>query len=445
MINLKIVQDADTYLKTNSKIYFLLKKIKDYEERLQYCRKISPGMLIEYEKKWQYLNRKYDQVNVYGIEFVSIGETIPRLFMYLKDRKKRDKKIFHIVLPTFFSYYTAGVVNKKIFDVFGKYIHFVTEENLDFWKYVIVMHSGKMNIEDFGLYDRRDVSYKFNIKVGRPVIRFSDEIEAYAKEKMRQMGIEGKFICLHAREAATKTKNFFSAYDDTSVVDADINTYGSACRYMQKSGYQVVRLGKDESKECLIEGIIDYANCFYDELMDFYLMANCKFLLGGMAGIIAIASFWGRPILQTNALSFCYGQESLPRTEYDMYVPKKFYSKRENRVLNLYETLNVSYKCDRYNRYFIEEGIEVIDNTEEEILNAIIEMDEKLNHTWIQTEDEIKCMDKYWKIIDLWKNEHKLAYISKKDGGQGREMFPKPICYSYLKENLYLLDMKELI
>ena len=214
---------------------------------------------------------------------------------------------------------------------------------------------------------------------------------------------------------------------------------------MQKSGYQVVRLGKDESKECLIEGIIDYANCFYDELMDFYLMANCKFLLGGMAGIIAIASFWGRPILQTNALSFCYGQESLPRTEYDMYVPKKFYSKRENRVLNLYETLNVSYKCDRYNRYFIEEGIEVIDNTEEEILNAIIEMDEKLNHTWIQTEDEIKCMDKYWKIIDLWKNEHKLAYISKKDGGQGREMFPKPICYSYLKENLYLLDVKELI
>ena len=127
MINLKIVQDADTYLKTNSKIYFLLKKGKDYEERLQYCRKISPGMLIEYEKKWQYLNRKYDQVNVYGIEFVSIGETIPRLFMYLKDRKKRDKKIFHIVLPTFFSYYTAGVVNKKIFDVFGKYIHFVTE------------------------------------------------------------------------------------------------------------------------------------------------------------------------------------------------------------------------------------------------------------------------------------------------------------------------------
>ena len=37
-------------------------------------------------------------------------------------------------------------------------------------------------------------------------------------------------------------------------------------------------------------------------------------------------------------------------------------------MLNLYESWDASFKCDRFNERFEEEGIEVIDNTEEEIL-----------------------------------------------------------------------------
>lgn len=424
---------------------YLLEKIEEYIDVMQSHKSSSIRLIRGYERKWKYLKQRYDKVCIYGVQFVSIGETIPRLFMYMKDKKKRSKNDFHVVLPTFFQgYYIGGIVNTKIFDIYKKCIYFITDKNVDFWKYVIIFHSDKINIENFDSYKYRDISVTFNIEVGKPLIPFSNEIERYAREKMRRMGIRGEYICIHAREVATKTKNFISTYDDTSVVDANINSYGQACDYMRHLGYQAVRIGKDENRVCEIKDVIDYANNFYDELMDFYLLANCKFIIGGMAGIVAVASFWGRPILQVDTLSFCYGQESLPRTEYDLYIPKKFYSRREKRYLNLYETWDISFKCDRYNERFKKEGIEIIDNTEEEIFQATVEMNDKLNHTWKQTEEEKQCMEKYWRIIELWKNKHKLTYVSKKQGGMGKDNISRPICYSYLKENLYLLDVKEL-
>ncbi len=429
-----------------SEIDFLLKKIKEYEDLLQYHKKCSIFKIKKYEDKWQCLCHKYNRIYIYGIDFMGIGETIPRLFMFLQDKDTGDKRNFSLILPIYSpGYYTGGIINNRIFDIYRKQIHFITKKNIDFWKYVAVFHSDRIDIEYFDTYKYRDCSATFLIDVGKPLLSFSSELEQYGRNKLQHMGINDRYICIHAREVATKKKNFISTYDDTSIIDSDINTYGQACGYMQGLGYQSVRLGKDESRKCEIDGVIDYANEFYDELMDFYLLANCKFLIGGMAGIVAVAPFWGRPVLLTNALSFCYGKESLPRTEYDLYIPKKLYSKRKKRFLNLYESWDISFKCDRYNKRFEEEEIEIINNTEEEILNATVEMNEKLDHIWVQTEDEKKCREKYWQIIDAWKGKHRLTYVSRKEGGRGRDMFPYQICYSYLRENMYLLDVEGVV
>ena len=94
--------------------------------------------------------------------------------------------------------------------------------------------------------------------------------------------------------------------------------------------------------------------------MDFYLIANCKFLVGSASGLTSITAFWGRPVLITNLNAFCYGFESLPTTKFDLYIPKKFYSIKDKRYLNLYEMFVISNRCDRYNERFEKEGIQVI-------------------------------------------------------------------------------------
>ena len=102
----------------------------------------------------------------------------------------------------------------------------------------------------------------------------------------------------------------------------------------------------------------------------------------------------------------------------------------------------ISNRCDRYNERFEKEGIQVIGNTEDEILRAIKEMNDKMEGLWEETEYEIICMEKYWKIIDLWKKRHKICLTRKRYGGDGYTMMPMPICYSYIKENMYLLEVE---
>ena len=48
------------------------------------------------------------------------------------------------------------------------------------------------------------------------------------------------------------------------------------------------------------------------------------------------------------------------------------------------------------------------------------------------------------KKLNVWKNNHKAAYTSKVNGGLGLAMYNRPISYSYLKDNMYLLDVKEM-
>lgn len=438
-----MIEVINNYLEKNNKSYFLYKKITDYASRIQIKEKWTINKIIKYEKKWRYINKKYKQINIYGMEFVGIGETIPRIFMYLKNKRNSRKDILELILPTFFPYYSGGIFNEKVFEIFKKDINFITKENIQFWLYAMIVHPVKINIKNFDIYRHREAEV-FLIKEEKSKISFSKEIEVYAKEKMKNMGIKKEYICIHARENATKTKNFYK-YMDTSINDADVNSFKVACNYMQKLDYQVVRMGKDESKECKIEDVIDYANNYYDALMDFYLIANCKFLIGSSAGFTGIASFWGKPVLITNLTVFCYGFEAFPVTEYNMYLPKKFYSKDKKRFLNLYEMLIMSNRCDRYKENFDREGIELIDNSPGEILKATIEINEKINNTWKKTENETAVMKKYWRIMNFWKKNHKTNITRKRCGAEGYQMVPFPISYSFLKDNLWLMDIEELI
>lgn len=425
------------------KTYFLCKKMKEYKKRLQYKAKWSLCKMISYKRRAKYLLKNYNQIYIYGIEFVGIGETLSRLYSYLFDKMQRDNMSYHIVLPIFFPYYKGGIFNRSIFDLFGQYIHFVKEENLFFWLYMFIKYPYRISLDNFAKYERRKVKV-FHIKDGSKIIRFSSEKEVYAKEKMSEMGIQKKYICLHAREVTTKTDNFYP-YPDTSFADVNINSFRKAYEYIEGLGYQAVRMGKDEKRKCEIEGVIDYANDYYDGFMDFWLIGNCKFLIGCGSGLTSISGFFGCPVLLTNLHVLVDGFEGLPLTKHDLYIPKKFYSKRQNRFLNLYEMLDISNWCGRNNYRFAERGIAVIDNSEEEIKDATIEMNEKMDCVWEETEEERRCMEKYWKIINLWKSRHKTTWECKIHGDekQGYIMVFMPICYSFLKRNMYLLNVED--
>lgn len=437
---------------------YLLGCIQEYKNRLMYSTDRREGMKEKkqkvqlfkmykdfivygkkYERRWRRLCNRYKKIRIIGIEFVSIGETIPRLFTAIKDLREESPKTLFVVLPVFFQHYSGGIYNKRIFDLLGRHLYFIRESNISFWLYVAAKHAETLDKSWFHHYDARRAE-RVKVKKGKALVPFTKEQTEEGEARMKQMGITGEFICLHARENRVKELEWVEEMaKETSCRDCDINSYGKACLYMEDLGYQAVRMGKYEIKQCKIPGVIDYANDYYDELMDFYLLSKSKFLLGSNSGLPAVAGFWGCPVLITNVVNLCYGLEAWPDTGLDMYLPKKYWSEKEKRYLNLYEILEISNDCDIYNSKFRRRQIVLKDNTQEEILEAVKEMNAKVDGRWTVSEEEDKDRRKYWQIMDAWNRKH--SYVLPRRRCKGYTMVFWQISYSYLKNNRYLLDV----
>lgn len=436
------VKEADRLLQDYSKRYFLYRKLSRYKEKLQQYRHFDSKKIKAYEKRWKRLNEKYSKIVFHDIQFVSLGETIFRLFNLIEDMNREKGRVLHVVVPTFFDNYAGGIYNRRIFDLFGKKVYFIKDSNIDFWTYVFYTHTKDVNMEQFNQYvPVRLEPTKINPE--RLLLPFSKAETAEGEEKLQKMGVSGQFICIHARESGVKAKNFGgNAGYNSSCRNCDINTFIKTSQHFAVYGLPSIRLGKYEAQECNQEFIIDYANKFYDEFMDFYLLSRCKFLISCDTGVASICGYWGRPVLLTNMINLCYGAESWPDTGYSMYIPKKFYSKKVKRYLNLYETLDMMEECYIYTSNFIKQGIRLEDNTEDEILAASKELNDRIDGIWRETEEEKKIMEKYWAIMHSWNIKHKTIKIVSDILGGYRMCISRP-CYSFLKNNLYLLDVED--
>lgn len=208
---------------------------------------------------------------------------------------------------------------------------------------------------------------------------------------------------------------------------------------------QLVKVGKFDGMQSNISELIDYSHEFsaerYDDLMDFYFISKCKFVFGSASGLTYMAGFFGSPVLVVNTFILVYGAESMPYTGHDMLVLQKFWSQQERRYLNLYEMMNVANRCDIYKSNYDRNGIKLIKNTEKEIYEAVAEMNQKLDGKWIESEEEKEAVKKYFEIINTWEKRHTNVIMRKKLGCNEYQMLKWRICWSYLKNNLYLLDV----
>ena len=138
----------------------------------------------------------------------------------------------------------------------------------------------------------------------KPSIYFTeDEIDKGSK-LIEQLGLtnQDKWICIHNR---------YSSYLKNKIPSGDwsmhhhrnfsINSMKSASELFANQGYYVIRMGSvvDEKFITNNDKIIDYASCnFRSDLLDVYLLANCKFFFGSDSGVGIIPLTFQKP---------CYG------------------------------------------------------------------------------------------------------------------------------------------
>ena len=261
----------------------------------------------------------------------------------------------------------------------------------------------------------------------KPHFKFSDGEKHLGEKKLFDMGltIKHKYICFHARDNAYKNKiNTERDWSYHDFRDANIQNYLPMAELFSKKGYHMIRMGSVVAEKLKTNNpkIIDYANKFQSEFMDFYLAANCQFFITGLTGACLLAILFRKPIIYINSVQI---QTIGSWTKYDLFIPKKMWLKQENRFLTLKEMYSDKIVSFHRSELFKKEGIELVENTAEEIIDVVLEMENRINGNLEATEEEIELQKRFQNSFA------NCIYIINKHIQIGTK---------FIKDNIFLLD-----
>ena len=242
----------------------------------------------------------------------------------------------------------------------------------------------------YGIYDRC-----------RPHLSFTETELSAGKSALFRMGVgENPFVCLLCRDSGYLKKHYpvrdWSYHDYR---DVDVETYLPALRSLGDRGYFVLRMG------AVVEGplkthhpkIIDYAsNGFRSEFLDIYLPSQCCFFISNGAGLDAVAKLFHRPVLYVNQIPLGHIHTECAN---DLFIFKKIWLCNEKRFMKFSEILKSGVGRFLDGRLYQKHGLEVINNTPEEIEAVTLEMVQRLEGSWKATEEEEDIQDRFWALF----------------------------------------------
>lgn len=291
-----------------------------------------------------------------------------------------------------------------------KNVSFVTNTLM----YLIVLNI-KDILAQFNLM--QDMTYNCNeveFSQTKQVIDFTPDEMSFGVSELKRMGIDcnkKEVVCIFARDSAYLNKYFSKinwGYHDYR--DMDVDSYIESIKYLVSCGYIVVRIGSEVIKP------VGYSNDnFYDysisnertEFLDLFLVSVSKFIIGSTSGATDIAELFKVPFLAVN-FAPCLGA---PLGKNDLYISKKYIDKK-NKVVPFKEILKLDLDS-LYSGVLLQEkyGISYLDNTAEEILQAVVEMEQRVTGIFDETESDKKLLNEFFK--NFWNRNPKAIVQTK--------------------------------
>ena len=300
--------------------------------------------------------------------------------------------------------------------------------------------SGSFKIRDFPA-DAQDDDGLLSRYPAHLVFTVSEEDRG--REELERMGIgpDEPFICFHARDSAyldfSRPRNV-EVYGDwrwQDVRDATVHNYLLAATELAGLGYFVIRMGKHVKEPLKSENprIIDYATQCHSDFMDLFLSAHCAFFIGQCSGMTTLPMLFRSPLVLVNIyplwdVRYCQYSQGI-------MVPKKYYSQKRGRDLTFREIFELGLGRTNINlpdhqRLFDSLGLEIVENTPEEIRQAALEMHQRLNGTFSPSEEDRELQARFL-----------AAMRSHPDGILEGRKAPDPVASAYfLRMNRELLE-----
>lgn len=191
--------------------------------------------------------------------------------------------------------------------------------------------------------------------------RLTEDRYRCAEQNRVRMGIPltDWFVCLHVSENRPLIPR-----------NASIRNYIEAIKVITAAGGWVVRLG-DATMTPLspMERVIDYAHTRHkSELMDLYLISQCRFFIGLSSGPPLVATLFRKPLVIVNMTLWSI---DFPLKVGDLALMKHVFSRSHDRYLSIKEILEEPFAVQVMST--VSEGYEIAENTSEEIREVVAE------------------------------------------------------------------------
>lgn len=257
---------------------------------------------------------------------------------------------------------------------------------------------GRAHLIDENLYGDRDVHNLLDRFP--PHLSFTEEESVRGETGMGEIGIPKgtPFVCIVARDSAYLDTYAPRDWSYHNYRDSDIHNYLLAAEELADRGYYVIRMGFEVREPLKSDHpkIIDYAtNGMRSDFMDIYLGAKCDFLISGGCGYDAVPLIFRRPIAYGNVVPLATLWTS--RAQH-LGITRHHYSTQKGRELTLNEIFAHGAGFWQRTSDFESHGIQLLENTPEEIRDIVVEMVERIQGTWLPQDEDDALQRKFWEI-----------------------------------------------
>ena len=380
------------------------------------------------------------KVKVYMMWASRLGEFVYR-FQVMNE--EIDKKSDYIIVPNTGDTKKHVLANNLLFDICLEHLNIVNKDNAKYWLYMFLFNSDVFDISDSKYFESYKSKIKWRSGDGFTTLVLQDEKKNKCNEVLREHGIQGKYVCVFGRDNGYMSTEYKT--DDKSLKayehrNNDIKVFDKLVDYLIDNGYGVVRVGKWTNQKYDREGVFDLPGDKYNEELDLYINANCHMWIGTDSGAGGIARAFGRRICILNLVGVLTSSFTYGFYDNEMFTCTLYYLKNENRYLNIWEMMKIDLFDGNRSAYEKKYGIKIVDNNEDDILEAYKESNLRYEGKWVDDNNGKKLQEKYKKIIDHFIQKYgELQYMDYE--WKVRDLvITNPISTSFLTRHPFLVD-----
>ena len=236
----------------------------------------------------------------------------------------------------------------------------------------------------------------------QPVLQFSEgEVLAGKSLQKELLGDDSKpFVCIGIAERIYYEQKNATEHEVKSHLDLyscmpDWKNYVAGTKVLDERSIKTVRMGQFVSNklaDTTESSIIDYASTARSEFGDVWLLANCKFVLVGATGLWWIASTFNKPTVLTDSYTLNYSTFG----KSDLNILQLAWSRTDKKLMPFDWIIAHNEWAQR--RALIQGDFEIVKNTAEEITEVVLEMNQRIDGTWVETDEDIELQERFKKL-----------------------------------------------